>query len=316
MLLLARNAGRQREFAVRVALGASPWRLVWQSWIESLLLCAGGGFLAAGFAFPSLRLIRDLGPTTVPRLRESVVDTDVLVAGLLAVGVASVLIGVLPALRARAPSLTEAMGTTRAWVAGARGFLGGLHLEGLLTVTQVALVLLLVAVASLLLRSVTKVLSIDPGFNPDGVVAVELESGPSNAVDLAATRLLADQLRRLPGVEAVGASTSLKFVPRTSVQVLGSPNPSPALQMVALQIASPGYFTTLGIPFLAGRTFPPDPDGASSCIVNQALAASIPVPGTAPSSVSSATRGSASRRSQRPRSISRTRDRREPSTAC
>ena len=272
MLLLARNAGRQREFAVRVALGASPWRLAWQSWIESLFLCAGGGLLAAGIAFPSLRVIRDLGPTTVPRLRESVVDADVLVAGFLAVGVASVLIGVLPALRARVPSLTVAMGTTRAWASSARGVLRGLHLEGLLTVAQAALVLLLVAVASLLLRSVTKVLTIDPGFNANGVLAVQLHAEKPPDVDLAAARLLTDQLRRIPGVQAVAAATYLKFVPMQSLQVIGNSNDSTPLQMVAYQIASPEYFTTLGIPFLAGHTFPADPDGASTCVVNQALA--------------------------------------------
>jgi predicted permease len=271
MLLLARNAGRQREFAVRVALGARPWRLAWQSWIESLFLCVGGGLLAAGIAFPSLRVIRDLGPTTVPRLRESVVDTDVLVAGFLAVGVASVLIGVLPALRARVPSLA-AMGTTRAWASGARGFLRGLHLEGLLTVAQAALVLLLVAVAGLLLRSVTKVLTIDPGFHPNGVIAVQLQTEKSSDVDLASVRLLADQLRRIPGVQAVAAAEYLKFVPRQPVEVVGSSNDPTPLRMVAYQIASPEYFTTLGIPFLTGHTFPADPDGASTCVVNQLLA--------------------------------------------
>ena len=272
MLLLARNASRQREFAVRVALGASPWRLVWQSWIESVVLCAGGGLLAAGIAFPSLRLIRDLGPTTVPRLRDSVADADVLLVGLVAVIAASVSIGLLPALRARVPSLTVAMGATNARASGARSVLDGLRLEGLLTVAQVALVLLLVAVASLLLRSVTNVLTVDPGFNPYGVMAVELAPGPTPASDLAANRLFAAQLERIPGVEAVAAARHVQFVPRTSVEVIGNSSDSPRLRLVANQVASPEYFATLGIPFLAGHTFPTGPEGASSCIVNHALA--------------------------------------------
>jgi predicted permease len=273
MLLLARNASRQREFAVRVALGASPWRLVWQSWIESLFLCGGGGLLAAGIAFSSLRVLRDLGPTTVPRLRESIVDTDVLLVGLLAIGVASVLIGVLPALRTRVRPLAVAMGAMADRASDARGVLRGLHIEGLLTVVQAALVLLLVAVASLLLRSVTKVLTIEPGFNPNGVMAVELKTVPSPAVDLAAAKLLIDQLGRIPSVKSVAAAAYVRFVPRTSLQLFGASAESPALQMTAEQIASPEYFATLGIPFLAGHTFPPDPDGATTCVVNQALAA-------------------------------------------
>jgi hypothetical protein len=127
-------------------------------------------------------------------------------------------------------------------------------------------------VASLLLRSVTKVLTINPGFNANGVLAVQLQTVKPPDVDLAAARLLADQLRRIPSVQAVADATYLKFVPRQSLQVIGYSTDSTLLQMVAYQIASPEYFTTLGIPFLAGHTFPADPDGASTCVVNQALA--------------------------------------------
>lgn len=272
MLLLARNAARQREFAVRLALGATRQRLMWQSWLDSLLFSIGGGVLGAAIAFPSLRLIRDLGPIGVPRLREAVVDGHVFGVAVAAVVVTTILTGVLPARQIRDSSLTVAMSGASQHTGHRVGIFRRFPLEGLLTTVQVALVLLLVAVASLLLRSVTRLLTIDPGFDPTGLMVLQFESPRTPNSEF--SRQLMDEVRRIPGVRSVAAAAYLKSIPMMSVKAEGSPSDTFA---VSYQIASSQFFSTLAIPMLEGGTFRPDEHRTDPCtvVINRTLAQAV-----------------------------------------
>jgi predicted permease len=270
LLLLALNAARHKEFAVRLALGATRRRLMWQSWLDSVLLSVAGGSLGAAIAFPSLRLIRDLGPVGIPRLREAVADGRVFVVAIAAVTLAAILTGILPVLEVKDASITPAIGGTSAQTKGRMKIFGRIPVDSILTTVQVALVLLLVAVASLLLRSVTRLLTVDPGFASAGLTAIQFEPVRTSEPDF--SRQVIEGLGRIPGVDSVAAGRYLKFMPMLSgVTVDGSPN---AVFEVSNQIASSEFFATLGIRILEGRTFSPDLHPTDPCpvVVNRAFA--------------------------------------------
>jgi predicted permease len=276
-LLLARGSARARELAIRAALGAGRGRLVRQLLTESLVLATTGAILGIGVSYALLRSVLMLSPGDVPRLTEARIDWHVL-AFTLALGVVcSLLVGLIPALRAAGPSL---QGTLREGGRGATGP-GRERLRGFLVGAEVALAMTLLTGAGLLIRSALLVQRVDPGFDPRGVLAARVMLPAARYSDPATIALtftrMRDEAARIPGVES---SALVSVVPLSGSTMNASVfTDGPSSELVtplqsSLRLASAGYFATMGIPIRAGRDIAEaDREGAPLVIVvNEALA--------------------------------------------
>jgi putative ABC transport system permease protein len=277
-LLLARAAGRRKEIAVRLALGASRGRLGRQLLIESLLLAGLGGAAGLGLAIWSLRLIVALGGREVPRLAGIGIDWRVLGFTFLVCVLTGLLFGLGPALRATKVDLNPALKE------GPRGVAGGRRsrtAQGLV-VAQFGLAMVLVVGAGLLAGSFARLLRVEPGFDPKELLTMEVflspmeyrEGDPKIAVVLG--RML-DEVRALPGVRSAAFVNSLPIAggPSTDFTIGGRPAPPADNEPeAAICSVSPGYFRTMRIPLLAGRTFTTGdgPAAARVMVINQTLA--------------------------------------------
>jgi putative ABC transport system permease protein len=258
-LLLARAAARESEMAVRTALGAGRSRLVRQLLTESVMLAmigAGFGLLLAvwGVAF-----LTSLKPEGIPRLENVRVDGIVI---LFTMGIALVT-GVLFGL---APAFTATRGLSASLKEAGRGAVtnrGGSRVRGALVVAELALAVMLLAGAGLLMRSFVKLQAVDPGFRPEQALSFELTLPDARYAEdpqrIAFFDQLLPRLRALPGVRAADAVmglplSGLNFI--ISFQVEGRPPIPPAQQpAMEVRVATPGYFSTVGIPLKRGRGF-------------------------------------------------------------
>jgi putative ABC transport system permease protein len=279
-LLLARSAGRRKELAVRAALGARRVDLINQMLIENFALAIPGGILGVLLAWWSTDLLRSLTKTNLPRLDELSANPAVLAfaAGLcLATGLAA---GLLPAFSASRVDLNESLKVASRTLAGARHH----TMRNVLVIGQISLALLLLTGAGLLIRSFQQLLHVDPGFQSNTLLSMELrlpQSRYDTPAKLAAfeTQLL-ERIRELSGVVTVGAVNSLPiagFQGASIISIEGRPSSKSlaAGMLVGQRVASPDYFRTMHTPFLAGRDFTTrDTQGATpAAIINQALAA-------------------------------------------
>ena len=259
-LLLARATGRTREFAIRAALGAGQWRLLRQSLTESTLLALGGGGLGLLLAATGTRAALNVLPTGLPRADEVGLDGRVLLFTTALSLLTGILAGLAPALKSPQWRLAETLKET------GRGAGGGRHrAQGLLVTAEVALALVLLIGAGLMIRTLSALWRVDPGFQPDNVLTFGLSFPPSMR-DLtpegrrAALRDLSDRLNSMPGVKA--ASFSLGASPMqgegsASFWLDGQPKPASAserLRALAYGV-EPGYLTAMGIPLKQGRFF-------------------------------------------------------------
>ena len=280
-LLLARGVTRQRELAVRGALGAPRGRIVRQLLTESMVLSVAGGAVGLAAAAVILRAVPALVPGDIPRIDEVTFDGTVLAvtAGLsLVVGL---LFGAVPALQWSRLNLVRTLNEGSAQSAGGFRFLRANRTRAALAVAQVALALVLIVGAGLLLRSFVELVSVDLGYDPANVVAASVDNpevgslffaGPVTielmAERNAATRRFYDTLldrmtrvERLPGVEAVGISSVLPLGrsggSSTSVRLAGRPEPAdPSERMSSrLHFASRGYFDVMRLHLRSGRIF-------------------------------------------------------------
>jgi len=258
-LLLARAAARQREVAIRTALGATRAQLIQQLLTESLLLALAGA--AAGVVFASIGLagLQQIFPAAED-LGGIGIDARVLTFALLAASVTALLCGLVPAIQLTRSSVAEALRS------GGRGVRGGairLHTRKLLVVGQVALAVVLSIGAGLLMRSLFAVLQTDPGFRPERLVIAPILPPDRKDADLSQNaRLLRDVTERLadiPGVQAVGAIDTLPLSnPDSWANFYRDDRPAPAPGQVPNAMksaATPGYFRAMGIPLLRGRQF-------------------------------------------------------------
>jgi putative ABC transport system permease protein len=258
-LLLARATVRQREFAVRLAVGASRGRLVRQMLTESLLLATAGAALGLAFAQSASRLIvRSLSSSRSPVFVDVSIDWHVL-AFTMGVAIATVaLFGLAPAFQSTSVSANEALKS------GARGIATGwkrFNLEKLLVTTQIALSLVLVFGASLFVRSFTALATRDPGFDASHLMQVAtniVRAGYRQEQRLLVYEQLQAALRGIPGVQSV-ASAQITPVRgdmwNNRVQVDGFTPTDQRDSLLLSNRVSPGYFQTLGTPFHAGRDF-------------------------------------------------------------
>jgi putative ABC transport system permease protein len=279
-LLLARGSARRRELAVRAALGAGRGRLVRQLLGECLALSVAGGLAGWGIAVAGLRIIRatvtDSG--TVPRLDEVALDARVVAFAVVACAVATILAGLLPAIAASRLALVDALKD------GSRGqtSASGARMRPLLVAIEVALAVVLLSGAGLLMRSLTRLIYVEPGFKVEGVATMPVILSGPRYEETAARILFFDGLTKevaaLPGVGAVGAINDLPMTgsgSATGFEVVGRPKPAPGQEPVAdVRIVAGDYFRAMGIPLLKGRLFQPTDTGdrVHVIVINQALA--------------------------------------------
>jgi predicted permease len=279
-LLLVRAEGRQRDVAVRRALGANRWRLFTQLLAESALLATAGGVLGLGLAYGGLRLLRARGPRDLPRLDEVRIDWSVLGFTMVLAAIAALLFTALAGLRQRRGVLAGALRD------GARGStLGAKARRGreALVVSQVALALVLLVGSGLMLRSFSALRQVDPGFRPAGVLVFRLSLPMVGYPDAEAVAALhgrvMTEIRALPGVTAVGGTSLLPlagFSPMADpVAIEGRPvDPTSLPPLLEMRAAAGDIFAALGVPLLAGRMLEPgDSERRTGAVLLTAAAA-------------------------------------------
>jgi predicted permease len=283
-LLLAQTVGRQREMAVRLALGATRMRILRQMTLESVLLALGGGLfgillsLWATQALSAFRL-----PAPVPLDLTLSVDWRVLAyAFALSVG-AGLFFGIAPAWAASRPVLSNALKGEDALARPGRKW----TLRNILIVTQIAMCVVLLSATGLFLRSLQQAANIDIGFRSNGVVSLQVDPRVNGYSAERTVQFLEDIRQRvaaLPGVTSVVLTDSVPLnggnrsdgfhalvKPKSMASVPDQPDP-----IVEMYMTSPGYFESLGIPRLAGRDFSNEsPTGLKVAIVNQIFAQKI-----------------------------------------
>ncbi|HZS04396.1 MAG TPA: ABC transporter permease [Blastocatellia bacterium] len=278
-LLLVRAASRQREIAIRAALGASRWRVVRQLLTESVLLAVAGGVIGLVVARWGLDLLVTLGPRDLPRLESVGLDRTVLFFTLGLSLLTGIVFGLVPALQSSRLGLNEVLKEGgRSETGGA----GGGRVRGLLVATEIALSLVLLIGAGLLLRSAWRLEQVNPGFSPDHLLKVRLSLPPSKyreGTNVAAFyQQLIERLGALPGVQAVGATSSVmmnRVHASATFSIEGRPLPPQGQRPeLPLDSVSPGYFEALGIPIVKGRAFTEQDkrDGLQVVIVNETMA--------------------------------------------
>ncbi len=254
-LMLARALSRQKELAIRAALGAGRARIVRQLLSESLLLALAGGALGLFVAYWLVRVLVALGPATIPRLNEIGVDGRTLAFTLGVALLASLLFGLVPALRVSNPDLNSSLKEGGRGTSGSSGFV-----RSALVVAEIALTLVLLVGAGLLIRSLAHVMQIKPGFNPTGLLTMQVSLPQSEYSDgtrkVAFYRQLFERLKAVPGIEAAGMVNNL---PMGGVNIngqFGIAGRSPDQYGYAnYRVVSPAYFRALEIPLVKGRYF-------------------------------------------------------------
>lgn len=277
-LLLARATAREKEMALRRALGASRLRLVEQLLSESLLLSILGGALGVGIAAALMPLLRSISPGTLPRVREAHMDPGVLLFSLLLAALTAMLFGLAPAVQAAGGQLHESLKE------GVRGSSigGGGRLRALLVIVEMATALVLIAAAGLLIESFAHLMHVNLGFSPPGVVTFPLTLPASRYAQPEPQRefyrQLLERVRAVPEVRSAGL---VSFLPlsggyRLSYfcfegQVCRGLGKDP---LVAFWQVTPGYFETMRTPLLHGRFFNEHDiaGGAPVVIVNETAA--------------------------------------------
>ncbi len=255
-LMLARAAGRSREIAVRMALGATRGRIVRQMLTESLLTSLMGGVAGLLLAFWSLDAISALAPKDSHGLHELRVDPAVLAFTFLVVLAASLFFGLAPALHSVREDVNRRLAQSGRSVAG-----GSNRLRSALVVTEVALALVLLAGAGLMIRSLHALMNVDPGFRTDRLLTVEIGLSAIRYPDAARRKLFGDRLLelvdKLPGVQSASISSALPMerVTENSYRLEGDPPKPKNVRLTFLSAVSETYFETLGIPLKLGRTF-------------------------------------------------------------
>jgi len=277
-LLLARAETRQREFAVLTALGASRGRLLRRFMTESLLLSLAGGALGALLARVGVRALVRAYPTSLPRTGEVAVDPAVLLFTFGLATVSGLIFGMAPIALTRARGLVAALKES-----GAKGATGGTrhYIRRALVTGEVALAVMVVIGAGLLLRTVHNLSRVDAGFDPSRVVtfSITLPAATSNATGRARTfQDVLATLRAIPGVQAASAMSGLPpnrplNANDTEIDNYEAPPEGPYENVDYYQQVMSGYFETMGIPVVQGRSFQPI-DAASSglvTVVNETL---------------------------------------------
>jgi putative ABC transport system permease protein len=278
-LLLVRVGARHKEIAIRQALGASRGRLIRQLLTEAIVLSFIGGLLGLLLARWGIDFLVALAPSDVPRLGEIKMHTAVFGWTFAVSILAGVLFGLAPALAASKPDLNESLKES-----GGRSTGGAQRnrIRNLLVVSEVALALVLLICAGLMIKSFMRLQQVKPGFEPDGLLTMSISLPSQKYNDSQKANLFFDQLfervKAVPGVEAVGGTDPLPLSSSnatTGFVVEGGPLlPMADRPEVGERAVTPGYFETMRVPVLKGRSFTEQDrsDTPLVIIVNEALA--------------------------------------------
>jgi predicted permease len=256
-LLLARGATRQKEIAIRAALGAGKGRLIRQMLTESLMLSSGGALVGLALAFVGTRVLSHLSSVSIPLLGEVHIDASVLGFTLLIAVATGLVFGLVPALHVRDVKLYDTLKDSTRGSSQGRG-----HgwIRNALVVSEIGLACVLLVGAGLLIRSFLRVLDVDMGFHPERAAAVRIDPSASYKTQEQRNAYFTEALHRvldLPGIEAAGLSDALPLGHNRSWGIAAKgvvytpenfPNGFP-------RIISDGYFHAMGIPLKKGRDF-------------------------------------------------------------
>ncbi len=260
-LLLARAEARQREIAVRSALGAGPWRILCQLLTESLLVALGAAALGLGLAFAGIRTLTAMGRVAIARVGEAAIDGRVLAFTALLALTTTLLFSLAPALRLARLDFTESLkeGGSRATIGGRRQ-----AFRMALVVSQLALAVVLLVGAGLMIRSLRALQRIDIGFDPANVLTMRLTATPTTYDTpekvLLFYRQLLERVRTLPGVQHAGLVRSLPLgstIGDWSLDVEGFVETPGNNAKGDWQVVSDGAFEAMGERLIAGRWFTP-----------------------------------------------------------
>ena len=268
-LLLGRAISRQKEIAIRIALGASTRRIARQLLTESVLLSLIGGACGLVLAIWSMDLVVKFGPQDIPRLREMRPDLSVLSFTLLISVATGILFGLAPAIQGVRLNLNQVLKD-----AGGRASRGreAKHLRELLAVFETATALVLLVGAGLLVNSFARLLRVPPGFNPEGVVVAQTAFPAARYrkadQNKAIQKQLLEKLASLPGVAAAGVTTNLPMVGQRGIGFIIEGDTTIAVNTGYNAWVSEDYFRALGIQLKTGRGFSEsDREGARPVIV-------------------------------------------------
>jgi putative ABC transport system permease protein len=276
-LFLSQAPARQREMAVRSALGAGRWQLVRGVIIESLMLAVAGGAAGVLLARWGVDAILAAAPARMLSLSTTTIEVDgrVLAVAAVLTLLTGLLFGLLPAVRGSRVNLETTL--RRGSDASGRGAYG--RVPGALVVVEVAFAVVLLVGAALMIRTLAKLNAIDAGFEPEGVVSLHValpsDRYPSHQARVAFFEAVADRLRGAGGITQVavsqGAPPSIGGISFGRPEIEGRGTPDEKVIIVPNGVVSASYFETLGIPLVAGRNFGPA-DTSDMIIVSRSLA--------------------------------------------
>ena len=280
-LLLARATARHKEISIRAAIGASPGRITMQLLVESVVLSMLAGAVGLLLASWGIDALLAFAPSDIPRLETISLDGRVLLFTTLLSIFTGIGFGLVPAISAARPNLSEALKEgTRGSTEGKRN-----RLRSILVVSAVAMSLMLLAGAGLLLRSFIHVTRVDPGYDYRNAIALDISprsiAHPGDDQVVAFHERLMEEARALPGVESVGAVDSLPLSANESIwsfEIVGRPPYAPGTQPSAKgSVILPGFFQTMRIPLLRGRDLSDrdTKDTPKVIVVNQTFAREI-----------------------------------------
>ncbi|HSE36069.1 MAG TPA: ABC transporter permease, partial [Blastocatellia bacterium] len=278
-LLLARAASREREIAIRTALGASRLRVLRLLLTESVILSLAGGCLGLLLALWGTDALMALAPDNIPRLSEVGVDGRVFGFALAVSLLTGIVFGLVPAIHASKPDLNAAL---KEGSRGSTGGVAGKRIRSILVAVEVSLSIVLLIGAGLMIRSFSRLHQMNLGFNPDNVVALNMSLSrskyPEDRQRVAFFQAALERLQSLSGVQAAGATTGLPLtlsVSGSDFRIEGRPEPEPGTEMIInTRSVSPGYFGALGIRLIKGRDFSDrdNSDAPKVAVINSDLA--------------------------------------------
>jgi putative ABC transport system permease protein len=259
-LLLARAAVRQKEIALRLALGASRSRMTRQFLTESMLLSAFGGGAGLLLSILGLDLLKRFIPPNISQVQAIAIDAKVLLFTLLISVATGLLFGLAPAAQMANSDLNDTLKETgRDSAAGTHGT----RIRGFLIISEVAVSFLLLIGAGLLINSFIRLRHVDPGFRPENLLTMKIVLPPTRYPDKERRSLFYDELLRrvetLPGVASAAVATNLPLTSNgdsLGIAIEGRADPAPdRMPIVITRVVSPGYFKTMSIPLIEGRVF-------------------------------------------------------------
>ena len=289
-LLLARNAAREKEIALRIAIGANSWRLVRQLLTESTLLALAGGAFGIALAAAGVKTLGALAPSNLIAVQTSRLDGDVLLFTLGVCVAVGIVCGLLPALQVCKTNVNAAL---KQGSKGSSAF-SGRKLHSVVVVSEIALALVPLVGAGLLLRSLHDLLNVSPGFRADHLLAMHVpiatipdaqfaKMTPAQRRDVTQKQGLeflqiVQQVEPLPGVKSAAGISVMPLGSRiqsaSRFVIEGRPIPDAGVRPIAeMRVVTPSYFSTVGVPLLRGRTLTQEDWPTSNIDIDEAMAA-------------------------------------------